>query len=188
MLRPNRSCHRPARPFLNQAAPAAPTWTERALSLAAVDQPCTAQHDSAPCPLFGPTARPQTAPAPRSSEPAPDARAARVATDDATLRRVLQQLPTAVLPHVPKPLRYCDLLSDGYDRGGLDAILALKGLFVLMLKHNLEFPRFYAVRRRTRAAYVPPARAPPCYIYIVGALTSGTLQGGCGQRTLVQGA
>jgi len=57
---------------------------------------------------------------------------------------VLQRLPTAVLPHVPKPLRYCDLLSDGYDRGGVDAVLALKGLFTLMLKHNLEFPRFYA--------------------------------------------
>lgn len=45
---------------------------------------------------------------------------------DATFRKVLQQLPSAVLPHVPRPLRYCDLLSDGYDRGGVDAVLALK--------------------------------------------------------------
>lgn len=42
-----------------------------------------------------------------------------------------------------QPLRYCDLLSDGYERGGIDALYALKGLFVLMHKHNLEFPRFY---------------------------------------------
>lgn len=49
-----------------------------------------------------------------------------------------------VLPHVAQPLRYCDLLSDGYERGGIDALHALKGLFVLMHKHNLEFPRFYS--------------------------------------------
>ena len=33
-------------------------------------------------------------------------------------RRVLAALPEAVLPHVPRPLRYADLLSSGYSRGG----------------------------------------------------------------------
>lgn len=58
-------------------------------------------------------------------------------------RRVLSALPDAVLPHVPRPLRFCDLLSDGYSRGGVEALLSLRGLFVLMQKHNLEYPHFY---------------------------------------------
>ncbi|KAL1496176.1 hypothetical protein AB1Y20_014793 [Prymnesium parvum] len=36
-----------------------------------------------------------------------------------------------------KPLRCCDLLSKAYARGGVDVVLALQGLFTLMLKHNL---------------------------------------------------
>ena len=38
---------------------------------------------------------------------------------------------------------YCDLLSDGYAKGGVEALLALKGLFVLMTQYNLEYPKFY---------------------------------------------
>ena len=60
-----------------------------------------------------------------------------------TFRRALRCLPEHVFPHVPRPVVYCDLLSDGYARGGLGAVLALKGLFVLMVSHNLEYPRFY---------------------------------------------
>jgi U3 small nucleolar RNA-associated protein 19 len=62
----------------------------------------------------------------------------------ATFRAVLRNLPETVFPHSPRPLVYCDLLSDGYSRGGVDAVLALRGLFVLMTRHNLEYPRFYA--------------------------------------------
>ena len=61
---------------------------------------------------------------------------------DALYHRALRALPAAVLPHVARPLQFCDLLSDGYARGGVDALLSLKGLFVLMQKHNLEYPRF----------------------------------------------
>ena len=60
------------------------------------------------------------------------------------LRAVLRMLPERVFPHVPRPLVYCDLLSDGYARGGAEGMLALRGLFVLMTQHNLEYPRFYA--------------------------------------------
>ena len=63
---------------------------------------------------------------------------------DALYHRALRAFPTAVLPHVARPLQFCDLLSDGYARGGVDALLSLKGLFVLMTRHNLEYPHFYA--------------------------------------------
>ena len=58
-------------------------------------------------------------------------------------REVLRTLPEEILPHVPRPLVYCDLLSDGYAKGGVEALLALKGLFVLMTQYNLEYPKFY---------------------------------------------
>ena len=61
-----------------------------------------------------------------------------------TRRRVLSLLPEAILPHVPRPLRYCDFLSDSFAGGGVEALLALKGLFMLMQRHNLEYPSFYA--------------------------------------------
>ena len=63
---------------------------------------------------------------------------------DALYHRALRALPTAVLPHVARPLQFCDLLSDGYARGGVDALLSLKGLFALMQEHTLESPRFYS--------------------------------------------
>jgi hypothetical protein len=37
-----------------------------------------------------------------------------------------------------------DFLTASYEQGGLTSLLALEGLFVLMLHHNLEYPRFYA--------------------------------------------
>ncbi|KOO26483.1 nucleolar complex protein 4-like protein [Chrysochromulina tobinii] len=58
-------------------------------------------------------------------------------------RQVLRALPEGILPHVPVPLRYCDVLSDGYARGGVEAVLALRGLFVLMTRHHLEYPHLY---------------------------------------------
>jgi len=66
------------------------------------------------------------------------------ALSDAVFHRAMEALPDACLAHVSRPLQFCDLLSDGYARGGVDALLALRGLFVLMVRHNLEYPLFYA--------------------------------------------
>lgn len=59
------------------------------------------------------------------------------------LRRVLQHLPAEVFPNIPHPLRYADVYADAYSAGGPTSIVALEGLFVLMTRHNLEYPRFY---------------------------------------------
>ena len=37
----------------------------------------------------------------------------------------------------------CDFLTDSYNIGGEISLLSLKGLFILMTKHNLEYPLFY---------------------------------------------
>jgi len=60
------------------------------------------------------------------------------------LKRALQHLPTAVLPVVPAPLRFADVCTRSYEVGGVTSLLALHSLFVLMMDHGLEYPKFYA--------------------------------------------
>jgi len=60
-----------------------------------------------------------------------------------SFRLALTKLPERVLPRVQRPLAYCDFLTGGYACGGVDAILALSGLYVLMSHHGLEYPQFY---------------------------------------------
>ncbi|KAI2510438.1 CBF/Mak21 family [Fragilaria crotonensis] len=64
------------------------------------------------------------------------------------LKHALQALPTLVLPYIPNPLRFADFFVQAYgahsDRqGSVVPILALDGLFILMMDHGLEYPLFY---------------------------------------------
>lgn len=61
------------------------------------------------------------------------------------LKHALQVLPTQVLPFVPNPLRFADFFVQAYGdhQGGVIPILALDGLFLLMMDHGLEYPHFY---------------------------------------------
>lgn len=61
----------------------------------------------------------------------------------ALYRRVLLCLDEKILPCMEYPLLLTDFLMDSYNIGGVISILALNGLFFLMVKHNLEFPDFY---------------------------------------------
>ena len=58
-------------------------------------------------------------------------------------RKVLLGLHKNVVPHMPNPVLLSDFFVGSIDRGGLDGMLALNGLFVLITKHGLEYPRFY---------------------------------------------
>ena len=58
-------------------------------------------------------------------------------------RKVLLGLHKRVVPHMPNPVLLSDFFVRSIDRGGLDGMLALNGLFTLMTKHGLEYPRFY---------------------------------------------
>ena len=60
-----------------------------------------------------------------------------------SLKKILQFLPSHVLNRVSKPLLFSDFFMNSYGNGGLTAILALEGLFLLITKHNLEYPQFY---------------------------------------------
>ena len=44
---------------------------------------------------------------------------------------------------MPNPLLLSDFCTASIDRGGLDGMLALNGIFVLMTQHSLEYPQFY---------------------------------------------
>lgn len=59
------------------------------------------------------------------------------------LKHALQVLPTRVLSYVPNPLRFSEFLVQAYNHDGVIPILALDGLFLLMIECGLEYPRFY---------------------------------------------
>tara|TARA_R110002050_G_scaffold163936_1_gene293935 strand:+ start:2010 stop:3989 length:1980 start_codon:yes stop_codon:yes gene_type:complete len=58
-------------------------------------------------------------------------------------KKILSRIHTDVLPKVTQPVLLCDFLTDSYNVGGIVSLLALNGIFVLMTKHNLDYPQFY---------------------------------------------
>ncbi|KAF3938522.1 hypothetical protein ABW19_dt0207081 [Dactylella cylindrospora] len=58
-------------------------------------------------------------------------------------RDVLTILPKHIIPHLPNPRLLMDYLTDTYNTGGVTALLALQGLFNLMMSHNLDYPNFF---------------------------------------------
>ncbi|KAI1319755.1 hypothetical protein EDD11_003140, partial [Mortierella claussenii] len=48
-----------------------------------------------------------------------------------------------IIPHLPRPTVLMDFLTDSYNAGGAISLLALKGLFVLITEHNLDYPDFF---------------------------------------------
>ncbi|KAG0231437.1 hypothetical protein BGW42_000264 [Actinomortierella wolfii] len=48
-----------------------------------------------------------------------------------------------IIPHMPRPTVLMDFLTDSYNAGGAVSLLALKGLFVLITEHNLDYPDFF---------------------------------------------
>lgn len=59
------------------------------------------------------------------------------------LKQALLVLPQ-VLSQVPEPLRFADFFMQAFNNKGVLPILALDGLFILMMQHNLEYPAFYS--------------------------------------------
>lgn len=65
-------------------------------------------------------------------------------------KTVLSILHKRIIPHFHTPTKLMDFLTDSYnlqnsnqDQSGIIPILALNGLFELMVKNNLEYPNFY---------------------------------------------
>jgi hypothetical protein len=57
---------------------------------------------------------------------------------------VLLKLHSDVIPVMTDPALLADFLTHALGRGGLDGMLALHGIFVLVTRHGLEYPAFYA--------------------------------------------
>lgn len=65
---------------------------------------------------------------------------------------ILRRMDTHILPYMVQPIRLIDFLKDSYDVGGVVSLLALHGLFILITKHNLDYPDFY---RKLYALFQP---------------------------------
>jgi len=59
-------------------------------------------------------------------------------------KQVLLLMPKHILPKTQHPIMFMDFLTDSYNQGGEMSMLALHGLFILITKHNLNYPDFYS--------------------------------------------
>ncbi|CAG7849953.1 Uncharacterized protein C1604.06c [Serendipita indica DSM 11827] len=57
--------------------------------------------------------------------------------------RVLSILHRSIMPHLTQPLQLVDWIGACVDFDGATALLAFNALFVLIQKHNLDYPDFY---------------------------------------------
>lgn len=58
-------------------------------------------------------------------------------------KQLLLVLLERVMPHLEKPILLTDFLMDSLDVDGPVGVLALQGVFVLVTKHNLEYPNIF---------------------------------------------
>ncbi|KAG8343688.1 hypothetical protein TRVL_05488 [Trypanosoma vivax] len=65
------------------------------------------------------------------------------AADAALHLHLLHRMGDVILPYLTNPLVVADYLSGCFSSGGLVAVLALRGIFILMLDHGLEYPQYY---------------------------------------------
>jgi len=58
-------------------------------------------------------------------------------------KKVLLCMDEDIFPCLTSPLLVSDFLTDSFNIGGIIGILALNGIFTLITKHNLEYPKYY---------------------------------------------
>lgn len=58
-------------------------------------------------------------------------------------RRCLILIPEKVMHHLDRPINLTDFFMESYNIGGAISLLALQGVFILVHKHNLDYPDFY---------------------------------------------
>ncbi len=58
-------------------------------------------------------------------------------------RSLLTKLHDTIIPALINPLLLSDFLTHALNRGGMDGMLALNGIFILVTQHGLEYPKFY---------------------------------------------
>lgn len=58
-------------------------------------------------------------------------------------RALLTKLHDTIIPALIKPILLSDFLTHALNRGGMDGMLALNGIFILVTQHGLEYPKFY---------------------------------------------
>lgn len=67
----------------------------------------------------------------------------RVDLPDDVYKKILTRIHDLVIPNLTSPLLLADFLTHSLDRGGLEGMLALHGIFLLVTKFGMEYPKFY---------------------------------------------
>lgn len=58
-------------------------------------------------------------------------------------KQLLIVLLERIITHLDKPVFMTDFLMDSLDAEGSIGVLALQGVFILVTKHNLEYPNIF---------------------------------------------
>lgn len=77
------------------------------------------------------------------------------------IKLVLKHLPQHVIPNFDQPLLLADFLSRLFDRGGVIGVLALESLFQIIVKHNLDYPKYFETLYRMCTVEVFTAKYRP---------------------------
>ena len=67
----------------------------------------------------------------------------RLSLPQQVLKKALTMLPEEIIPTMTTPILLSDILTHAVDQKGLVGILALHGLFILVVHHGLEYENFY---------------------------------------------
>ena len=58
-------------------------------------------------------------------------------------KHLLRDPAVTIFPFIRSPMMLMDFFAEAFTSGGVVGLLALGGLFTLMTRHNLDYPRFY---------------------------------------------
>ena len=63
--------------------------------------------------------------------------------NETLIQSILMKLHSDIMPYLTQPMFLADFLTDCYNYGGLIAVNALSGLFVLITEYDISYPDYY---------------------------------------------
>ncbi|RZF37915.1 hypothetical protein LSTR_LSTR005415 [Laodelphax striatellus] len=92
--------------------------------------------------------------------------------------KMLKQLLITVLEHfihlLHEPLSLSDFLVDSLNTGGATSLLALQGIFVLVQKHNMDYPNIYAKLYSMTTATIFTTKYKARFFYLLDLFLTST--------------
>ena len=89
-------------------------------------------------------------------------------------RRALVLIPEKVIQHLKQPVKLADFFIEAYNLGGAFSLMALQGVFILINKHNLDYPNFYTKLYSLLEPNIFHAKYKPRFFMLLNLFLSST--------------